>query len=78
MFKPDYKLTPLKELETYINNNKHLPDIPTEQEIIKDGLDLGDMQKLQMQKIEELTLYIIQLNKENEKLKERINKLENK
>ena len=78
VFEPDYKLTPLNELETYINNNKHLPDIPTEQEIIKDGLDLGDMQKLQMQKIEELTLYIIELNKRIESLEKENSKLKNK
>ena len=77
VFEPNYGLTPLKELETYINQNKHLPEIPSEQEIIENGLDLGEMQKLQMQKIEELTLYIIQLNKENKKLQERILKLEN-
>ncbi len=78
VFKPSYTLKPLNKLETYIKQNKHLPNIPTEQEIKTKGLDLGEMQKLQMQKIEELTLYIIQLNKENERLKERILKLENK
>ena len=78
VFEPNYGLTPLKELETYINQNKHLPQIPSEQDIIEEGLDLGEMQKLQMQKIEELTLYMIQLNKENKKLQERMLKLENK
>ena len=78
VFEANYELEPLKELEDYIKVNKHLPNIPSEQEIKEDGLDLGNMQKIQMQKIEELTLYIIELNKKNEKLQERIFKLENK
>ena len=78
VFSPDYGLISFDELETYIKQNKHLPEIPSETEIKQNGLDLGEMQKLQMKKIEELTLYILQLNKENKKLKERILKLENK
>jgi hypothetical protein len=77
VFNSDYDLIPIAALESYIKENKHLPGTPTEQEIIKEGLDLGDMQKLQMQKIEELTLYIFQLHNENKKLQERILKLEN-
>lgn len=77
VFNDAYKPVSLDKLETYINQYKHLPDIPTEKEIKKEGLDLGEMQKLQMQKIEELTLYILQLKKENDVLKERILKLEN-
>jgi len=78
VFNKTYIPIPLNELEAYIKQNKHLPNIPNEKQIKTKGLDLGEMQKLQMQKIEELTLYIIQLNKENERLKERILKLENK
>ena len=78
IFYNNYKLKSLNELEIYINKNKHLPDIPNEEEIKTEGLDLGNMLKLQMQKIEELTLYIIQLNKENEELRNRILKLENR
>ena len=78
IFYNNYKLKSLNELEIYINKNKHLPDIPNEEEIKTEGLDLGNMLKLQMQKIEELTLYIIQLNKENEELSNRILKLENR
>ncbi|MFX1706211.1 hypothetical protein PV783_19745 [Chitinophaga sp. CC14] len=57
----------MSELEMHIAGNKHLPDIPTKAEIIKDGLDAGEMQQNQMRKIEELTLYLIDQNKKLEK-----------
>lgn len=68
VFDKNYKLRNLKELETYIENNKHLPEIPTTSEVVKDGIDLGFMQKKTLQKIEELTLYIIAQNKRIEEL----------
>jgi len=77
VFNDSYTPISLEEPGIYVNQYKHLPDIPSEREIKEDGLDLGEMQKLQMQKIEELTLYILQLKKENDVLKERIQKLEN-
>ena len=58
----------LTELEKYIKENKHLPNIPTATQVKENGLNLGDMQVKQMQKIEELTLYIIDLNKRMEKM----------
>jgi hypothetical protein len=76
VFNPDYKLMPLSELEEFIAQNKHLPEIPGEETITENGLSLGEMQKLQMKKIEELTLYVIELKKENEALKSRIEKIE--
>jgi hypothetical protein len=76
VFNPSYKLMPLTELEEFIAQNKHLPEIPSEETIAENGLNLGEMQKLQMQKIEELTLYVIELKKENEDLKARIEKIE--
>ncbi len=69
VFASDYKLTPLKEVEVFINKNKHLPGISSADELVKNGLDLADMQAKQMQKIEELTLYAIKQNKEIEDLK---------
>ena len=78
VFENDYELMPLKDLEEYIQANKLLPDIPTESEIKKNDLDLGEMQKLPMQKIEELTLYLIRMNKENEQLKAEIELLKRK
>jgi hypothetical protein len=68
VFKKDYKLMPLSQLKTFVNTNYHLPEIPTEKEVEKEGVSLGNMQMLQMKKIEELTLYILQLNERLEKL----------
>jgi hypothetical protein len=78
VFSSSYNLMPLNELENKINNNKHLPGIPPASEIAKNGINLGEFQSKLLQKIEELTLYIINLNKENETLKKRIHKLEKK
>ncbi|MFZ1370266.1 MAG: hypothetical protein WAR78_07780 [Ferruginibacter sp.] len=69
VFANDYKLRSLDEVETFINTNKHLPGIPSAKTIEAGGLGVGEMQKLQMEKIEELTLYIIALKKEMELLK---------
>ncbi|RAR47194.1 hypothetical protein [Flavobacterium lacus] len=69
VFADDYKLQSLKDVEAYIKENKHLPGIESAQELVENGLDLGEMQAKQMGKIEELTLYVIQQNKEIEELK---------
>lgn len=61
----------LLELEQYINEHKHLPGIPTEAEVKKDGIDVGEMNAKLLEKVEELTLYIIELKKEVEALKKR-------
>lgn len=66
VFKKDYQLMPLSAVKAYIDHNRHLPDIPSEGHIVKDGLDLGEMNKLLMKKVEELTLYLIE---EDRKLK---------
>ncbi len=71
VFKPDYKLMSFEELENYILQNGHLPNIPSEKEIVDNGADVGEILKLHMQKIEELTLYILQLQKEIEILKKK-------
>ncbi len=76
VFAKDYKLLPLAELEQSINKNKHLPNIPSAAEVEKDGISLGDMNKRLMEKVEELTLYIIDLNKKNNALAEKVQKLE--
>lgn len=69
VFEPDYKLPTLSEVETYISQNKHLPDIPSEAEVMEQGISVGEMSSKLLQKIEELTLYVIDLKKENEVLK---------
>jgi hypothetical protein len=76
VFAKDYCLLPLDEVEAYVSTQKHLPGIPSAQEVEKEGLAIADTLSKQMQKIEELTLYMIQLKKENEQLKERITALE--
>ncbi|MFN0214092.1 MAG: hypothetical protein ACKVT2_07535, partial [Saprospiraceae bacterium] len=68
VFAPDYKLKPLSEVEAFVKANKHLPNVPSAQDIEKDGLDVADMLARQMEKIEELMLHTIELNKRVEKL----------
>jgi hypothetical protein len=64
VFDKDYKLRSLSSLETFINQNKHLPDIPSAKEVEEKGISVGDNQALLLKKIEELTLYIIALQRE--------------
>jgi hypothetical protein len=68
VFDKSYSLRPLAEVEDYINQNKHLPEIPSEREAIDKGVDIGDMNKLLLQKVEELTLYVIKLERELKKV----------
>ena len=75
VFGKDYKLMSLDELETKINADKHLPNIPTATEVKENGIMLGDMQTKAMEKIEELTLYLIDLGKQNKELKKEIEAL---
>lgn len=69
VFDEDYKLSPLSEVEKFIKENGHLPGIPSAQEVKDNGLSLGEMNKNLMEKVEELTLYVIQLQKEVNSLK---------
>lgn len=63
VFEEDYKIKSLEHLEQYIKENKHLPEVPTAKEISDNGLELGEMNKTLMKKVEELTLYLIEQNK---------------
>lgn len=72
VFTEQYRLKPLADLEKFILSNKHLPNIPSAAELETEGVELGDMQKKMMEKIEELTLYILQMNKELELLKKQV------
>ena len=78
VFKKNYKLLPLGELESVIFRNQHLPNIPAAGEAEKNGIDLGDMNRRLLEKIEELTLYIIDLNKKIKHQDQRLLILENK
>lgn len=69
VFDKNYKLPSFHELEKFIQQNKHLPNIPSASEIESKGLHVGDVQKRMMEKIEELTLYILQLKKEIDQLR---------
>lgn len=60
VFHPDYALLPRKELEQYIDQNKHLPEIPTAEQVRVNGIDVAEAQSMLLKKIEELTLYVLQ------------------
>ncbi|MBV4358898.1 hypothetical protein [Pinibacter aurantiacus] len=76
VFESSYKLPALDSIAAFIKTNKHLPEMPAAAAVEKDGQDLGEIQKLLLKKIEELTLYTIQLQQENKDLKSRVEKLE--
>ncbi|WP_421877520.1 hypothetical protein [Marinoscillum sp.] len=76
VFENDYELRTLEEVEQHINENGHLPEIPSEAEVAENGINLGEMDSKLLQKIEELTLYMIQMNKEMAGLKAKNEQLE--
>jgi hypothetical protein len=73
VFETDYELRPLNEVETYIKNNRHLPDVPSAAQMKEDGVGVVEMNKLLLQKIEELTLYIIGQEKRILELETKLN-----
>ena len=78
VFEKDYKLLPIEHVANYVQKNKHLPNIPSANEMVKNGVSMGDLQVKLLQKVEELTLYAIQQNKKIETLMKRIDELEAK
>lgn len=78
VFAGDYSLKPISEIEAYIKANKHLPGVPSEREVKENGVNLGEMDAILLQKIEEMTLYLIELRKENDELRRRVSSLEQK
>ena len=76
VFGDDYNLMPLAEVAAYIASNGHLPEVPTSDEVTANGLSLGASQALLLKKIEELTLYMIEMQKENDLLGQRVATLE--
>lgn len=78
VFEPEYELPALTEVEDYIKANKHLPDVPSAAEVKKDGQDVGEMNERLLRKVEELTLYVIELNKQNLQLKDEIETIKSK
>lgn len=79
IFEPDYNLMPLQKVEQFVKTNKHLPGIPSATEVKNNGLSMGEMQNKMLQKIEELTLYMIEqgktINQQSAKIKELEEKL---
>ena len=75
VFNNNYKLRPLSEVEAYIKTHQHLPDIPSEKEVKEQGINVADMNKKLLQKVEELTLYIIELEKKLEAQQQQIKEL---
>ncbi|WP_432671534.1 hypothetical protein [Flavobacterium sp. SM2513] len=78
VFDKEYQLDPLEKVEQFIIENKHLKDIPSAEEVKKNGVELGEMNKLLLLKIEELTLYVIEMNKKIELQDKEILKLKAK
>lgn len=73
VFEDDYKLKPLSEIDRYIKKNNHLPEIPSAKEVKRDGYDVGAMDAKLLQKIEELTLYIIEQQRQIDRLSKKVN-----
>lgn len=78
VFNESYNLSPLTDLETYIKKHNHLPEVPSAREVEQEGVDLAKTQSVLLKKIEELTLYVIEQDKQNQKLQQRIERLESK
>lgn len=77
VFDESYNLRSLADLESFIKENKHLPGVKPERKVVKDGMDLGEMNQVLMEKVEELTLYTIQQQKLIDGLQNRLDKIEN-
>ena len=76
VFDSSYNLPSLPQIETFIQQNKHLPEVPSAAQVKKEGLDLGDNQVMLLKKIEELTLYIIEQNKQINQQNQKVQLLE--
>ena len=76
VFDEQYKLQNLAELETYVRKNKHLPEVPSAQEVEREGVNLGDNQAILLKKIEELTLHLIEMNQRVIEMDKRVQQLE--
>lgn len=78
VFDKDYKLPSLETVESYIDKNHHLPEVPSAKEMMENGVKVGEMNMLLLKKIEELTLYVIELKKENQEQAKAIEALKSK
>ncbi|MEM9337745.1 MAG: hypothetical protein AAGA66_03395 [Bacteroidota bacterium] len=78
VFEDDYHLQQLDQVEAHIRAYKHLPDVPSKKEVMENGINLGDMDAILLRKIEELTLYVIDLQKQNDVLEQRLSAIQSK
>lgn len=78
VFESDFQLMPLREVEGYVKLNKHLPGVPTAADVKENGVAVGEMNAVLLKKIEELTLYVIELKKENEAQQKELEDLKEK
>ncbi len=78
VFESDYTLMPLSKVEAYISENGHLPNVPSATQVEAQGIEIGDMTRIQQEKIEELTLYIIELKKQVDELNQKVKDLSEK
>lgn len=78
VFEPDYELNSLEYIANYVKAHKHLPEVPSSEEIKKEGLDLAQMNLLLLKKVEELTLHLIEKDKVIKEVVGRLEKLESK
>ena len=76
VFDENYNLRSLSEVESFVKENKHLPGIPSASEMAENGMSMSHMSNLLLEKVEELTLHMIELEKENKELKNRVEMLE--
>jgi len=74
VFERNYQPTPISNLKSYLETNHHLPDVPSADQVAKDGINLGEMDKLLTKKVEELTLYLIEKDKQLKDVNQMINK----
>lgn len=76
VFKQGYELMPIEQVEAYVNEHNHLPEVPSESEVLENGVNIGDMEAILLKKVEELTLYVIEQSKQLKAQAERIQELE--
>jgi|GEM_PF-718868 len=69
VFENDYNLPSLSDIEAFVKENKHLPEVPSEEDVMEQGINLGEMNAILLKKVEELTLHLIEQQKQIEELK---------
>lgn len=76
VFAPGYDLRDLQEIEGFVRENGHLPDVPSQREVLEEGVAVGAMERVLLRKIEELTLYVIALDEKNRALETQVAELQ--